>query len=76
MNILEHIGIAVAKSSNYFFKVSDWVKEKTGKSIVDKMTEAREKDERLKEENPALWATKKLAKGAIKGITGSTLSHD
>lgn len=76
MNLLELIAIGVAKSSNLFLEVSDWVEEKTGKSVIDRMTEAREKDESLKEEKPALWAAKKLAEGTIKGITGANLRND
>ncbi len=76
MKLTELIAIGVAKSANLFLDASDWVEKKTGKSIVDRMTEAREKDEALKEEKPVLWAAKKLAEGTIKGVTGSTLHKD
>lgn len=76
MKLSELIAIGVAKFANLFLDASDWVEEKTGKSIVDRMTEYREKDEKLKEENPALWAAKKLGEGTIKGITGSYLHKD
>lgn len=73
--LLELIAIGVAKSSNLFSDASDWVGKKTGKSIVDRMTKAREQDEKLKKEKPVLWAAKKLGEGVIKGITGATLNH-
>ena len=76
MKLSELIAIGVAKSANLFLDASDWVEKRTGKSIVDRMTESREKEENLKEENPALWAAKKLGEGTIKGITGSYFHKD
>lgn len=76
MNLLQRIAIGVAKSTNLFFDASDWVEKKTGKSLVDRMTEAREKDEALKDKKPILWAAKKLAEGTIKGITGASLKNE
>ncbi len=56
--------------------VDKFVEKKTGKGFIDRMTEHREKEEALKENNPALWAAKKLAEGTIKGITGASLHKD
>lgn len=72
----ELLAKAVAKSTYVFFDADEWVKDKTGKGIVDRMTESREKDEALKENNPALWAAKKLAKGTAKGLIGISLHDD
>ena len=40
----------VACFANSFLKFSDFIGEKTGKTLVDRMTEAREKEEKMKEE--------------------------
>lgn len=81
MSLGEKLFTAFAKGviiplANTFIDASQYVGEKTGKSIVDRMTESREKDEKLREEKPGLWAAKKVAKGAIGGITGATLHDD
>ena len=49
-------------------------RSKSGKGIVDRMAEHIEKEEKLKEEKPVKWASKKLLEGTIKGIIGGTIS--
>jgi hypothetical protein len=38
--------------------------------------EASERDEKLRDKKPLLWASKKLLIGTIKGITGASLHND
>lgn len=44
--------------------------------LADYLANEEEKDNKLKEENTTLWAGKKLLKGTIKGILGSSLSSN
>lgn len=55
-------------------KVDRFVEKKSGKGIVDRMAEHIEKEEKLKEEKPIKWASKKLLEGTIKGIISGTIS--
>lgn len=45
-------------------------------SLADYLANEEEKDNKLKEENTALWAGKKLLKGTIQGILGSSFSSN
>ena len=49
------------------------LKDKTGIDIEKKMVESQEKEEEERENHPAKWAMKKLAKGTAKGILAGTL---
>lgn len=66
---------AAAKSLGAYSKVwhsfDVYVGEKTGKSMTDRIVEHDEKETKLKEENPLLWAAKKVGEGTLKGIFGS-----
>jgi hypothetical protein len=57
-------------------KVNKYIEDKTGKSLYDRMNEAEEKDNKLKEEKPILWAAKKIGQGALKGLLGVPFSKD
>lgn len=81
MSLGEKLGTFIALKvviplSNAFLDASDYVEQKTGKSLVDRMTESRERDETLKEDHTALWVAKKLAQGTAKGIIGSYSNED
>lgn len=56
--------------------VDDVLEEKTGKSLTDRIVENEEKENKLKEEKPGLWALKKLGQGTIKGIIGGSVHKD
>lgn len=45
-------------------------------SLGDYLAKEEEKDKKLKEENAILWAGKKVLKGTIKGILGSSFSSN
>jgi len=62
--------------SKAYGKADDYIKEKTGKSLTNRMVEQEEVETKLKEEHPFLWAAKKLGQGALKGIFGSMLSKN
>lgn len=49
------------------------LKDKTGIDIEKKMVESQEKEEEERENHPAKWALKKLAKGTVKGVLAGTL---
>lgn len=49
------------------------LKDKTGIDLEKKMVESQEKEEEERENHPAKWAMKKLAKGTVKGVLAGTL---
>lgn len=49
---------------------------KWGNDIASFFVKQQEKDEKLKEEHPGLWAAKKLAEGTAKGLFGIPFTKD
>ena len=47
-----------------------------GKTIGDFLVEQSDKEEKLKEEHPLLWAAKKIGLGTLKGLLGVTSTKD
>jgi len=78
-NKIERVESAIESGCSYvlgsFFKVfeevNDYVKDKTGKSISDRMAEQREKEEEERQNHWGRWAFKKLLKGTIGGMFGA-----
>lgn len=77
MNIIKEAAVKVVIGwSNLYFKMDKMLQEKTGKGLVDRQTEWRDKEEKEKDESPIKWASKKLLKGTVQGIIGGTLSSN
>ena len=78
MNILEKVFYKFAVGlADVMYNDKNPVHETIGKplqSLGDNKVKQEEKDQKLKDSNPALWAGKKVLNGTIKGITGCTIS--
>lgn len=48
----------------------------TSKSVGEFLVEQSDKEDKLKEEKPFLWAAKKIGQGAIKGIFGAVVNKN
>ena len=48
----------------------------TSKSVGEFLVEQSDKEEKLKEEKPLLWAAKKIGEGTLKGILGVPFIKD
>lgn len=57
-------------------ELDNMIEKKTGFSPTNKLIEMDEADEQLRQENPAAWTAKKIAKGAIKGVLGASFIKD
>lgn len=70
LNFLERM---IGSGLKSFLKFNEYVGEKTGKSLFDRMEEARENDEEMKENHPVKWTAKKILQGTIKGLIGGSM---
>lgn len=70
------IGNVVTKLSNTFINADKLIEGKTGKGLIDRMSEASEKEEALKNKNMLLWVAKKIAIGTFKGLIGVSYHKD
>lgn len=70
LNFLERI---IGSGLISFSKFNEYVGEKTGKSLFDRMENARKNDEKMKENHPVIWVAKKILQGAIKGVIGGSM---
>lgn len=61
---------------NGISKANEYIEEKTGKSLFDRMADMEAKNNKLKEDKPFLWAAKKIGLGALKGIFGASVTKD
>ena len=57
-------------------KANEFIEEKTGKGLYDRMADMEAKDNKLKEDKPLLWAAKKIGQGALKGLFGASVTKD
>lgn len=73
MNDLNFFERMIGSGLRSFLKFNEYVGEKTGKSLFDRMEETRKKDEELKKSHPVRWVAKKILQGTIKGLVGGSM---
>lgn len=74
MNLKEYaINGVVCFIERVVVPISQFRINEKSKSVGEFLLEQNEKEEKLKEEKPLLWAAKKIGKGTIIGILGGLM---
>lgn len=72
-NIIKGASIVLGAYSHLYKRCDDFIEEKTGRGLTQRIVSMEEEDEKLRDEKPILWGLKKLGVGTLKGIFGADL---